>query len=225
MATWMQHLAIANLFFPDVPSEARVLFAVGNIAPDSGAPDGKSGYSPPKVVTHWREKENVVTPETTHADEFANRYLRDSTPEKPVWWFYLGYYFHLLTDLWANEIIFMPVLKDFERGTPDFLQAVARLRLELAGGDFDFYRTHSNFPAYLALKNASPFTCNCLEYLPCALIDSRIQGVIRYYENPPENLPTKYACFSLEQWRDFAPSVAEKIYQTANWEKLLPFLR
>ena len=55
MASWITHLRVAENLLSQIEGLESSLFAIGNIAPDSGIPDEKwEKFNPPPEVTHFR---------------------------------------------------------------------------------------------------------------------------------------------------------------------------
>ena len=91
MATWITHMRIAEHFM-DIDERLNCVdFLIGNIAPDCGVrkEDG-NGFIPDKSITHW--KLDGIDNDT---EDFRIKYVQR---ENEHFNFYLGYYFHLLTD-------------------------------------------------------------------------------------------------------------------------------
>ena len=105
MATWIAHLRIAENLLEHIPDLDAGQFAIGNIAPDSGAP-GKNWekFEPNPEVTHFMRSKSI------HKDiadlDFYRHYLAKVSPRETLQLsFRLGYFFHLVTDnLWTIEI-------------------------------------------------------------------------------------------------------------------------
>ena len=90
MATWIAHLRIAEYFMNKYPNLNCDEFLVGNIAPDCGVFDENGILTPSKKITHWLTEQIIMDAEgfrAKHLSEDDSRYC-----------FYLGYYFHLITD-------------------------------------------------------------------------------------------------------------------------------
>ncbi len=57
MASWMVHLRIADMLLDRVKDLDEAFFVVGNIAPDSGAPNENwSAFTPSGDVSHIKPK-------------------------------------------------------------------------------------------------------------------------------------------------------------------------
>ena len=92
MATWIAHIRIAEYFIKNYSSLDVTDFLVGNIAPDCGVPNEDwSKFSPDTKLSHWK-----LNGQNINADDFRDKYLGKKCT---YFSFYLGYYFHLLTDI------------------------------------------------------------------------------------------------------------------------------
>lgn len=55
MASWMVHLRVADKLLERLPKLEETAFIVGNIAPDSGVPNGDwTAYAPSSEVSHFK---------------------------------------------------------------------------------------------------------------------------------------------------------------------------
>lgn len=106
MASWIAHLRIAENLLREIPALDESLFAVGNVAPDSGIPDEKwENFSPPSVVSHFQDSADVHR--SCRDLDLYRRYLQplDSASNVHETSFLWGYFFHLLTDnLWSIRV-------------------------------------------------------------------------------------------------------------------------
>ena len=105
MASWMIHLRIADKLLTLLHGIDETAFVMGNIAPDSGVPNADwSEFYPPKTVTHFYKKteSGKVMDVASFCKSYFNENLIRSYSVKE-YSFFLGYYFHLLTDVrWAE---------------------------------------------------------------------------------------------------------------------------
>ena len=64
MASWMVHLRIADKLLDRIPGLSPVEFIVGNIAPDSGVPNGDwSAFHPSTRVSHFKSADKKADPD------------------------------------------------------------------------------------------------------------------------------------------------------------------
>src|SRR5215510_9495267 len=104
MATWITHMRIAEYFIDNYPHLDKLDFLIGNIAPDSGVPNEDwSKFTPDTNIWHWK-----LNGKDIETDDLKHKYLKK---ENCFYSFYLGYYFHLLTDIeW--EIFFKKKMQE-----------------------------------------------------------------------------------------------------------------
>ena len=105
MAGWIFHLRAAEMLLAKLPQtpvgSARTHWYMGNLAPDCGIPVGFAEYIPPKDITHFKEDGRYICPAT-----FAKKHLPADDKTSDRFWFCLGYYAHLSTDVfWVRNIL------------------------------------------------------------------------------------------------------------------------
>ena len=118
MATWIVHLRLAENLLEEIPDLDRDAFALGNVAPDSGIPEGNwEHFSPPLEVSYFQDPD---LERCTIADlNFYRRYLSTgvrTSDDARRFSFLLGYIFHLVTDnSWADRIA-RPTMEKLQKG-------------------------------------------------------------------------------------------------------------
>ena len=99
MASWVNHLRIADGVLRKLPTLDRRGFCVGNIAPDCNVENEDwTAFTPPRAVTHWMQG---ARKSTADCEAFFQAYIegrRDEIKTEEEFSFLLGYYAHLLTD-------------------------------------------------------------------------------------------------------------------------------
>ena len=185
MASWIIHLRVAQALMDTLPVGDVTAFAVGNIAPDSGAPNPDGvGYTPCKDITHFqRVGENGVKdicPMDFIAAYLTEEQVRRYTPRQ--YGFYLGYLSHLVTDqAWADEMVY-PVrdanMDWFRSDKQGFFAHVKRDWYDL---DCVYLLHHPDFPAYRAYAGAVGFCNDFLDFFPTQVFDVRRQAILEFY--------------------------------------------
>jgi len=144
MASWIVHLRIAENLLPRIEGLDAALFAIGNIAPDSGIPDEKwEKFNPPPEITHYQTPGH---PKRNCEDlRFYREYLAGyDHADQSGYSFRLGYFFHLITDnLWSREIG-QPTKQKFPAefaADKDFIWTVKK---DWYGLDFQHVRAYSD---------------------------------------------------------------------------------
>jgi len=97
MATWVNHLRIAENILKDGYRFDKIAFVTGTIAPDAGVPNEDwSKYDPPSTITHFRDENNEI-----HSEVFYDQHISDIkfSHEQEYYSFLMGYYVHLLIDI------------------------------------------------------------------------------------------------------------------------------
>ena len=112
MAAWIFHLRAAEVVLTELTEQPETESAIahwymGNLAPDCGVAVGFAEYVPPKDITHFKKGKHSCP------DAFADAYLRKTCTSSDAYWFYLGYYVHLLTDVFWVENVLNPEKERF----------------------------------------------------------------------------------------------------------------
>lgn len=186
MASWIIHLRVAQALMDTLPSVGDVTaFAVGNIAPDSGAPNPDGvGYTPSKDITHFQRVDEQGVKDI-HPEDFMAAYLTEEQVGRYTsrqYGFYLGYLAHLVTDqAWAEEMVY-PVrdanIEWFRTDKEGFFAFVKRDWYDL---DCVYLLHHPDFPAYRAYAEAVGFCNEFLDFFPAQVFDVRRQAILEFY--------------------------------------------
>jgi hypothetical protein len=192
MASWIVHLRIAENLLARIPSLDPEKFALGNVAPDSGRPDEKwEHFTPPGEVTHFEN------PSALHRDcadlEFFRRYLKPlgTAPDRRLFSFRLGYFFHLITDnLWALKIA-RPTLERYREqfaADKDFIWVVKK---DWYGLDFIYLRDHPDCLFWRVFTRAQP-ELGGLDFLVPESLSWSVAHIQKYYQRNDENIQELY---------------------------------
>ncbi len=185
MATWIAHLRLTENLLRMIDGLDAASFAIGNIAPDSGIPDEKwENFTPPKEVSHF------IVP--TDDDpwrivdlEFYRRYLA------PMSWpgddagrfsFFLGYFFHLVTDNLWNQQIARPIVTRFEaefEADPTFIWEVKR---DWYGLDFVYLHEHPESLFWRVFLDCTYEEDYDLDLMPAEGLRRQIDYIQTYYQ-------------------------------------------
>lgn len=182
MASWIVHLRIAEILLSQIEGLESALFAIGNIAPDSGIPDEKwEKFTPPPEVTHFRANETSGYRSSDLG--FLREYLLPFHPnglDRGAFSFRLGYFFHLVTDnLWITDI-FRPTQARFREqfeADPNFIWEVKK---DWYGLDQRFVRENPQCLFWQVFLNCS-YERTDLEFLPAEAVRQRIRYIQDYY--------------------------------------------
>lgn len=215
MASWMVHLRIADNLLSKIPNLSETEFTVGNIAPDSGIPNGDwSAYTPSKEVSHFK-REKPGGGKSIDTAAFTRKYF---TPEQQLSYtrqkasFYLGYLVHLLTDILWSDKIFSPTMEklpeDCAAGRKNFIEKIKEDWYDL---DFLFLREHPDFHAFAVYESAVGFENTYMtEFAPDAF-DNRRAYITSFYREPNGHLDREYPYLTKGEMDAFVENSTEEI--------------
>jgi len=195
MATWIVHLRLAERLLPFIDGLDPSLFAVGNVAPDSGVPDEKwQRYEPPPEVTHFRVSAPGREIKRCADLAFYERYLlplRGTNTDVERFSFLLGYFFHLVTDnLWASEI-YLPTRRNLAAqfaADPDFINEVKR---DWYGLDLEYVRNHPGSLFWRVFLH-SEYNADYLDFLPTHAIQRSLDYIKSFYQRRDEEMEKEF---------------------------------
>jgi len=215
MASWIVHLRIAENLLKTIPGLDPSLFAIGNIAPDSGLPDAEwKNFDPPVAVTHFTtEKEVVYDVEDLR---FYRKYLVDKDVEENIkeYSFLLGYFFHLVADNLWRERIGLPTKTRF---APEFEaneKFIWEVKKDWYGLDFIYVRDHPNsifWREFIGCEIKESY----LDILPIAALQHRLNYIKEYYQRQDDKIQElylrPYIYLSKEEMDEFVESVSQTL--------------
>lgn len=169
MATWLAHMRIAE-FFMNIDSQLNCIdFLVGNIAPDCGVPDDEwKSFTPEKHITHW-----LTNGKKIDAENFKETYVVKNGYGNP---FYLGYYFHLLTDI-AFSQYFKKVTEQI-RTDVDLIQKITQ---DYLNQDFIYLQNNPNSVFYTTFSKIEIFDNKYLDFFSKDAFTNRIHHITNNY--------------------------------------------
>ena len=169
MATWLTHMRIAE-FFMNIDSQLNCIdFLVGNIAPDCGVPDKDwKTFTPERRITHWLLNGNKID-----AENFKETYV---VKNDRGFSFYLGYYFHLLTDI-AFSQYFKRITEHIETDN-DLIQ---KIKQDYLNQDFIFLKNNPNSVFYTTFSKIEKFDNTYLDYFSEDAFTERIHHIKKNY--------------------------------------------
>lgn len=178
MATWITHLRIADKYLKRGLIPYPKEFSLGSVAPDCGygEKDSYGDFSPPPEVTHWAPGGIKLYCEYW---KFAAKYLIDR-PKDADYWFYLGYYIHLVTDMIWSMTVYMPTkikyAEEYKRD-PEFLRVI---KVDWYDLDYKFLRDDPAFIPYKYLRDAGEVK-DYLPYYERGQLTKQIRYIYDYY--------------------------------------------
>lgn len=190
MATWIAHMRIAEHFMKKNESLNNVEFLVGNIGPDCGVPnDDWSRFTPDTKTTHWQTGDKS----TIDAEAFKRAYLRKKDVKYP---FYLGYYFHLLTDIEWMKLYEQkqqePLYAEGLKADENFIWTIKK---DWYGQDRVYLQEHRESIFFTKFSTINEFQNIYLDFYPENAFIRQIKYITEYYlqgiekENPNREFP------------------------------------
>jgi hypothetical protein len=193
MATWIAHMRIAEHFMNKDNSLNNPYFLVGNIGPDCGVPNEDwSKFTPDKDVTHWTFKDG----KTIDADDFKQKYLVDIDERFP---FYLGYYFHLITDIeWK---------KKFESTYSQYLEKdksfIWTIKEDWYGQDHLFLRNNPKSIFFTMFSKITEFDNLFFDFYPTDAFIRQVNYITGFYLSYNKNLDRDFPYLSKSEMDEF----------------------
>ena len=209
MATWVAHMRIAEHFMKAHENFNNERFLVGNIGPDCGVPDAEwRSFTPDKNVTHWLDTDG----QTINADDFKSRYLTQRDERYP---FYLGYYFHLLTDTeWSKlhdrkktEAAYAPLQTD-----PGFIWTVKK---DWYGQDHLFLQNHPDSIFYTLFSKIDAFPNEYFDFYPENAFIRQVKYITEFYLSAKEDPNRDFPYLSQREMDSFVENTI-KLIENAN---------
>ncbi|NUM46224.1 MAG: zinc dependent phospholipase C family protein [Anaerolineales bacterium] len=191
MGTWICHLRIAEKLLEKIDGLDPQMFAIGNIAPDSGIPDENwRTFNPPKHITHFGNEDETWG----IADlDFYRKYLAEVSPmDRERYSFLLGYFFHLITDnLWTVEI-WRPHKEKYaewlDRDADDFVRETKR---DWYGLDFIYVRDEPHALFWQVFLHCT-YETNYLDFMPIEAVQQRVAYIQQFYQQVDDWVQAAY---------------------------------
>lgn len=180
MATWVAHLRIADEYIKRGLIPYPKEFVLGSVAPDCGygEKDSYGDFNPPPEITHWAPGGIKIYCEYW---KFRSEYLTDK-PHDEDYYFYLGYYIHLLTDILWSTMMYLPTKIKYEKEYEKDPQFLKTIKIDWYDLDFKFLRDNPDFLPYTILKNNDSVK-DYLSYYEPGQLSVQIKFIADYYAN------------------------------------------
>lgn len=197
MATWITHMRVAENFMKQYKQLDCVEFLVGNIAPDCGVPiDDGSRFLPDSKETHWNPSGVSID-----AEGFRKTYVsRDSSKYQ----FYLGYYFHLLTDIAWNGFYKKKVLEpSFCEELRENPRIIHKFKQDCYNQDKAFLEKNPEFVFFQAFQHIDAFDNDYLVFFSRDAIITKIHFITEFYRHIGEHTNNEFLYLSKDEMDNF----------------------
>lgn len=217
MGTWGIHLRIATKFLPDIDEKHHREFVIGSVAPDCGygKKDSFGEFTPPPKVTHWSP--SGMKRDCRYKD-FYHTFLERERDDD--YWFYLGYYIHLLTDIMWSVTMYMPTrikyAKEYEKN-PEFLTVIKRDWNDI---DALYLKETANQPSLDIIRNAGEIK-DYLDYYEKNQLTVQVKYIADYYDNYNGNCRREFTYTQPEEMAEFVDSAYKLLKMIVKKEDLL----
>ena len=207
MATWIAHMRIAEHFMRKNGPLNNPAFLVGNIGPDCGVPNEDwSAFTPDGNMTHWKTGDDKST---IDAEGFKRIHLQSGDEKYP---FYLGYYFHLLTDIEWGKL--------YERKRCDPLYAeglkadksfIWTIKKDWYGQDHVYLQEHKNSVFYTMFAKIGEFPNIYFDFYPANAFTRQIKYITNFYLTAEEDPNREFPFLSKEEMDAFTAEAIKSI--------------
>lgn len=212
MATWIAHLRVAERLLKSELNFEPKSFIVGNIGPDSGVPNEDwSNFNPPPKITHWQNEDKNID-----AEAFWNKYLSKEDVKKDfeAYSFYMGYYVHLLTDIYWKEEFFKkkkeePLYKNGLDEDPNFIWTIKK---DWYGLDYIFLEKNPDFIFFTLFKNIKTVP-DYLDYFPKGAFERQVKYITEFYLGENQETKENFIYLKEEEMDNFIEYAAKKIIE------------
>jgi len=192
MATWITHLRLAEALIPHLPDLDEAMFAIGNIAPDSGVPDENwEIFNPPVEITHFKTLDCL---QWRCADwQFYRRCLQLVAPEqdRSRYSFRIGYFFHLVTDNLCSRQIGRPTQQQYAAQFTVDPEMWSKVKRDWYGEDFSYVRSRPHCLYWRTFLGCS-YRADYLDFLPAAAVQRNIEYIQHFYQRTDDEIEHWY---------------------------------
>ena len=210
MATWIAHMRIAEHFMNLDERLDCVDFLVGNIGPDCGVPnDDWSSFTPDGNITHWKPDGNTID-----AEDFREKYVISGGDKFA---FYMGYYFHLLTDIaWLelyNRKRREPIYYEGLNDDPNFIWTIKK---DWYGQDEVFLHSHPDSVFFRVFQHIEAFDNVYFDFYPDEAFTRQIHFITQRYLEAKADMERDYPFLSKDEMDTFVANTISRLENIYN---------
>jgi len=216
MASWIVHLRIAEDLLAKIPALDESMFAVGNIAPDSGIPDEKwENFSPPPRVTHFQDSADVHR--SCRDLDFYRCYMGKAAlqPDPREFSFLLGYFFHLITDNLWSICVGRPTHERYIAQYEADKNFIWEVKKDWYGLDFIYLHEHPESLFWRVFLHAD-YEGAPLDFMPDEAIWDRIAYIQQYYQRSDDGTLSMckrpFIYLSKDEMDEFVRETSERVF-------------
>ena len=207
MATWIAHMRVAEHFMKKHTHLNNKEFLVGNIGPDCGVPNEDwSIFTPDVATTHWQRGE---TKRSIDAKGFKQSYVNREDEKHP---FYLGYYYHLITDIEWGKMYERKkqdsVYSDGLVADPNFIWTIKK---DWYGQDHLYLQRNPDCVFFSIFSKIDSFENIYFDFYPENAFIRQIKYITEYYLSRKEDPNRDFPFLSQSEMDDFVKSTIEVI--------------
>lgn len=209
MASWMIHMRIADSLLDRIPDLSPIEFIMGNLAPDSGAPAAGGGFFPSQTVSHFRLDDGTGK-KVIDLDAYRARYFSPTLAagyDEMQYAFYLGYYTHLLTDIFWSDRVAWPTRQRF----PD--ADWADIKRDWYDLDRLFLKKRPGFRTFRAYLGSVGFVNTYMDFFPADAFELRRKAVTDFYLASGDDPDRAYTYLTEEACNRFVEDCANYILE------------
>ena len=213
MASWMIHLRVADKLLDRIENLSPIEFIMGNLAPDSGAPQADGSFYPDQTVSHFRLDDGSGK-KMIDLEAYTRRYFSPALIpgyDEGQYAFHLGYYCHLLTDICWSDRIAWPTRLRF----PD--ADWANIKKDWYDLDRLYLKKRPGFRAFRAYLGSVGFLNRYVDFFPADAFELRREAVTSFYLEDDGEPDRVYTYLSEDEANRFVDDCTAYILEVLKW--------
>ena len=204
MATWITHMRIAEYFMKLDERLDSIEFLVGNIGPDCGKPNEDwSKFTPDGSITHWKSDGKNID-----AEDFRQKFVHLG---EAGYDFYLGYYFHLLTDILFHQNIYQQKIKEplYYEGLDKDPNFIWTIKKDWYGQDFIFLLSNPDSVFFKRFQHIKDFENTYFDFYPDDAFIRQIEYITDAYLTTDVDTKREFPYLSKTEMDTFVDATIE----------------
>ncbi|MGD7022244.1 hypothetical protein ACQCVK_06615 [Rossellomorea vietnamensis] len=210
MATWVTHFRITEELLKRNLPVSQIEFLVGNIGPDCGLVGEDGRPTPPKEHTHFKVDGKI------NSNSFYQKYLSSELqPLSRKLSYYLGYYFHLVTDEeWLKLLARKKKEKVYQEilDSPDYARLVKK---DWYGLDFQYLKDHKDNIFWTDFQHITDFP-EYLDIFPEGQTLTQIKNITDFYQTSSVSEDHEFIYLTAVEVDEFIENTVEVVQNLLN---------